>query len=90
MLVTKFTRPLITPLDLLHGTVVVGMRWSSTRLSLAAAKLAEQAGVPSILCTGNPDMMAMLDEEGVRYLRKPFRAHELLSWLDELQSKRAA
>lgn len=52
------------------------------------ADRAARAGIPALLCTGDPDAMMLLDGRRIRYLRKPFAATALLAWVDELANTR--
>jgi DNA-binding NtrC family response regulator len=51
---------------------------------IALADLARQAGIPVLLCTGDPQAMSMLGEQGIRHLRKPFPLGALTDWISEV------
>ncbi|MGE0226503.1 MAG: hypothetical protein AB7S57_24760, partial [Acetobacteraceae bacterium] len=50
---------------------------------LDLARLAQRAGLPVLLCTGDSEMMMWLEARGVPHLRKPFYLQSLTAWLAE-------
>lgn len=51
---------------------------------IALAALARKAGIPVLLCTGEPDAMRTLDELGMPHLHKPFTLDALINWISEV------
>ena len=51
---------------------------------IALAELARNAGLPALLCTGDPDAITFLAEQGVYHLRKPFPLDVLTGWISDV------
>ena len=51
---------------------------------IALADLAQDAGIPTLLCTGDIDAMVTLGRQNIRHLRKPFPLDALPHWMWEV------